>query len=211
MNILLKNFPSESSVLSGRSANLDITVREDRDDGATYELCKTVGSEGAMKTVYVECQQPLRGRFVRLKRLLSGLDRYKINVCEIQVYGYHYVGNVPFFQVIIVLHNNLIEHFCHASNDTLSISLFLLIISKPSFFNSIHISQYFPVQGCWDGPIDYSACPDGYFGVACVTSCNCIERCDDVNGACFGQVCAKGWQGSDCQTGRSFYKHGLTF
>ena len=44
-------------------------------------------------------------------------------------------------------------------------------------------------------------CPDGYFGVACGTPCNCRDACDDVTGECPGQNCMEGWTGSDCQTG----------
>ena len=80
-------------MLSGRTADLDITVIEDRGNGVVYGLCKRVGSEGAMKTLSVECQQPLRGRYLRLERLRSGFHPNLINIWEIQVYGYLYSGN----------------------------------------------------------------------------------------------------------------------
>ena len=79
----------------GRTANLDITVGE---DGATYDLCKQVGSEGRNAATFAKCQRPLRGRYVRLKRHMGVFEDYIINLCEIQVYGYLYYGNTRRYQ-----------------------------------------------------------------------------------------------------------------
>ena len=86
---------------SERTANLDITVSEDEGDGATFDLCKRVGNEGAEAKTYAECLTPRRGRYVRLKRLPDGYQSYIINICEIQVYGYLYIGNALVYQVLL--------------------------------------------------------------------------------------------------------------
>ena len=84
-----------------RTAYLDITVSENRGDAAGFDLCKRVGSEGAAHWTYAECQQPLRGRYVRLERLPNADERHIINLCEIQVYGYLYLGNTPIYRFLL--------------------------------------------------------------------------------------------------------------
>ena len=86
-------------MLSDRTRDLDITVSGSRGVGAVDDLCKRVGNEGRADVTYAECQQPLRGRYVRLERLPRGYQRNLINLCEIQVYGYLYSGNTPVYQV----------------------------------------------------------------------------------------------------------------
>ena len=84
---------------SDRTANLNITLSEDGGDGFTYDLCKTVGNEGAMSRLYVECQRPQPSRYVRLERLPGIPEVQFINLCEIQVHGYLYYGNTPNLQI----------------------------------------------------------------------------------------------------------------
>ena len=94
----LKHCPTGYWLLSGRTAHLNITVSEDGGDESTYDLCDRVGSEGERETLYVECQQSQRGRYVRLQRHVDGYEARIINICEVQVYGYLYSGEKPFFQ-----------------------------------------------------------------------------------------------------------------
>ena len=84
-------------------------VSGSRGDGAVYDLCKRIGNEGILDTTYAECQQPLRGRYVRLERLPNGSERNIINLCEIQVYGYLYLGNAPIYHLYIVGYNHIIS------------------------------------------------------------------------------------------------------
>src|SRR6218665_1789053 len=48
-------------------------------------------------------------------------------------------------------------------------------------------------------------CDDGFFGVGCESECHCNEAkvCAKDSGAC-PDLCAPGWNGTDCQTGESF-------
>ena len=57
-------------------------------------LCKTVLTEGGLNNTYVHCVQPIKGRYVKLKRLTywTVYQRQWMNFCEVQVYGYLYHG-----------------------------------------------------------------------------------------------------------------------
>ena len=125
MNILLKHSPTENYVLSVHIINTNVTVRGDRGDGAMYDLCKTISGVGVGRAS-VGCQQPLRGRYVRLERQSN-----QLLICEILVYGYLYSGKFSRREGQKIK----TEHSCHTPNDT---QKYVGLHSPKSFPRSCH-------------------------------------------------------------------------
>ena len=80
-------------LLPERTAHLEIYVSADPQD-ERMEICNAVGKEGITRNTYLNCTQAMIGRYVTLKRKPSSHKSYRMNICEVDVYGYLYHGKL---------------------------------------------------------------------------------------------------------------------
>ena len=92
--MLVKVGPGHHHV-SGRTASTNIYVTDSPEDEALENVCYHIGSVGSMDNLHVRCPRPMIGRYVKLIREPEGYQYWRMNLCEIQVFGYLHEGKSP--------------------------------------------------------------------------------------------------------------------
>ena len=72
--------------------NVVIYVTDEPNQETADDICNTIGAEQIGDNLVVNCTQPVKGRYVKLRRKSDADYFWVMYLCEIQVYGYLYHG-----------------------------------------------------------------------------------------------------------------------
>ena len=116
-----------------RMRYIDIYVTEGLDEEMPDRICYTIQEEGAVDVLYINCTQPMIGKYVKFQQHANPSDlSINLNICEVQVYGYPYHGKAIFtINTLGREKMDVISHFqVHFFNENIPIEISLKFVPR---------------------------------------------------------------------------------